>query len=284
MLYENFQFFEDGTKTGFGDFVKIQIDKESEKVNQNTVKMSSSSVESDSVDTAPVNNIAKEVQLVSSSAEKGSEISSDEFIENYEKERNKVKTLEKQQQTETKTKTLNVSEANYSAASTGYTYNRSAAVYYATTHALKPNMRYPYFPSAGDCANFVSQSLHAGTIPMMGDWFMRKGSDGVWKYGYSWIHADELRKYMLQPGGILMKTMANTYSNAQLGDVYHYDHRNKLGLPFTDGIMEHAAIVTKKTSGQVLVSYHTYNRLNVPQEFYSAQEGGVRYLSHIINN
>ncbi|WP_203229695.1 amidase domain-containing protein [Filibacter tadaridae] len=283
-VVRKFQYFEDGTETGFGDFIKLQINKSSKKMAQETAKISSSPIESDSVDNAPVSNIEKEVQLLSISSEKDSEISADEFLENYKKEKNKEPESVTPEQTEegqqSALKTSSVQKAVYSAAAS-YTYNRSKSVYYATTHALNPNTRYPYFASAGDCTNFVLQSLHAGDIPMMGDWFMRKGSDGVWKYGYSWIHADEFRKYLLQTGGILMKTMPNTYSNAQLGDIYHYDARNKFGLPITDGVMEHAAIVTKKTSGQVLVSYHTTNRLNVPQEYYSAQEGGVRYLSHI---
>jgi hypothetical protein len=46
-------------------------------------------------------------------------------------------------------------------------YDRAAAVRYARAWALSRNPRYSDFTSmGGDCANFISQCLHAGGAPM----------------------------------------------------------------------------------------------------------------------
>lgn len=82
-----------------------------------------------------------------------------------------------------------------------------------------------------------------------------------------------------------MSTVTDAYGNAYLGDVYHYDTRNKYFVSNPDGWMEHTAIVTRKDpdTRKVYVSYHTTNRLNVTREYYTSVEGGDRFLSHITN-
>ena len=110
---------------------------------------------------------------------------------------------------------------------------------------------------------------------------MKKNSAGNFIWTYPWINAGTFRDYIRETGGIKMSTVSDTYANANLGDVYHYDTRNFLFLPFPDGEMEHTAIVTKKADSKIYVSYHSTNRKNVPREFYTSVEGGDRVLSHI---
>lgn len=53
-------------------------------------------------------------------------------------------------------------------------YNRQWAANYAKTYGPNPNSDYKYFGSdGGDCTNFVSQCIYAGTMPMV-------PSDAVW--------------------------------------------------------------------------------------------------------
>ncbi|MDP4080919.1 MAG: hypothetical protein Q8923_09660, partial [Bacillota bacterium] len=68
-----------------------------------------------------------------------------------------------------------------------------------------------------------------------------------------------------------------------LGDVYHYDYHNKIGLRYADGWMDHTAIVTSRANMKLYVSYHSTNRLNVPREYVTSKEGGKRYVSSIRN-
>lgn len=267
-IQRNFLYEGMPVETGFGDDIKLKIEDKSSKLSSNI-----------NILTLDV-TINDDVNVLSLSSDKSGQITQSEFLENYRAEKNKIpgpvlSKLEEQNQV------TEPDDSGFSLAAT-YTYNRTGAANYAYTYALNPNTNYPYFATQGDCTNFVSQALaFGGGIPQMGDWFMRKESNGLWNYTYAWINAGTFRDYIREPGGIIMSTVSDTYANAKLGDVYHYDTRNKFFLPFPDGIMEHAAIVTAKTGTQTLVSYHTTNRRNVLHSYYTSVEGGNRYLSHI---
>jgi hypothetical protein len=243
--------------TGFGDHIKFQINEK----------------ESDLKSKKSVSNMDN-VMVLENTSDKTSVVKPNEFLERY-----KAEVSETPQPVDNTGDEDIIGDFRIAA----YTYSGTSASNYARLYALEPNYYYPYFKTAGDCTNFVSQSLYAGGIPKNGDWFMNKNSSGTWVYSYPWIHAGEFRDYIRQTGGILMQTLSDTYSNAQLGDVYHYDTRNNFGLPYPDGEMEHAAIVTKKQDSKIYVSYHTTNRLNVTREYYTSVEGGDRFLSHIVD-
>lgn len=79
-------------------------------------------------------------------------------------------------------------------------YNRNAAINYAAKHYNSPNTpTYPYINHRNvgtDCANFISQSLHAGGISMRDNWYIyRKNTTyprptTVAQLDYSWTLSD----------------------------------------------------------------------------------------------
>ena len=59
-------------------------------------------------------------------------------------------------------------------------YNREWAASYAETYAKTPNDAYEYLSNGGDCTNFVSQCLYAGTLPMLptnAEWLITSKTD-----------------------------------------------------------------------------------------------------------
>ncbi|WP_445684579.1 amidase domain-containing protein [Bacillus sp. FSL K6-1005] len=50
----------------------------------------------------------------------------------------------------------------------------------------------------GDCTNVVSQALRAGSMPIFKEWK---------PYTNAWINACSFRNYILEPGGITIKSI-----------------------------------------------------------------------------
>jgi len=255
-IVRNFIFGEEKIETGLGDNIKLEISN-----NKFSNKQSSLSAKKIASNTEDSSKLHYENEV-----ENSSDIELDEFLENYKQEVEENNKLSMQQKSES----ANINELKVSAlAVTGY--NRWKAKEYADKYALSPNKNYKYYKDA-DCTNFVSQALKAGSIPNFTEWK---------PYTDAWINAGAFRNYIVKAGGIKMKTVEDTYSNIALGDVYHYDIRNKIGLPKPDGWMEHTAIVTSKANSKIYVSYHSTNRHNVPREYFTSKEGGKRYASSI---
>lgn len=238
-----FQGDEESFETGLGDDITLKIKEDTNNV-----------INSEKTD---LENVA----VMDSSANKSEITSIEDFVSKYKEEVAKDNSY-----------SINSSEEEVIVDNElSYNYLGSAAAYYALKYALTPNKSYKYYNGA-DCTNFVSQALRYGGIPHFKEWK---------PYTNAWINAGSFRNYIREPGGILMKTVQDKYANAKLGDVYHYDTRNKVFLPIPDGWMEHTAIVTSLQNKKILVSYHSNNRKNVPREYYTSVEGGKRYLSSI---
>ncbi|AIZ58987.1 amidase domain-containing protein [Bacillus safensis] len=253
-IIRNFVFGKDNVETSLGDNIKLDITKE------NVSKQSKTLMKKASISESPTLEFENEGQ-------DSSDIKLDQFLKNYKEE------VQENKKNEVNTaKSLSSSELVVSASSVKG-YNRWKAMQYAEKYALKPNKSYKYWKNA-DCTNFVSQALRAGSMPYFKEWK---------PYTNAWINAGSFRNYILEPGGIKMKTVKDVYENAALGDVYHYDYNNKIGLPWPDGWMDHTAIVTSRANYKIYVSYHTNNRKNVTREYFTSKQGGKRYLSSIRN-
>jgi hypothetical protein len=105
------------------------------------------------------------------------------------------------------------------------TYNRSGAVAYANRWAANgQNLMNPQAYRLGnDCTNFVSQSVHGGSVA----YDMGGGADIGWYPHYqSWdaVHMFDYFWHQLQ-GKVtyLSVTMSSAYTSAEAGDVYMYD-------------------------------------------------------------
>lgn len=134
------------------------------------------------------------------------------------------------------------------------------AVNYAIKYALKENPNFKKFKN--DCTNFVSQCLLAGGWPMVGSgWFTSRKDDDVWWYGkgvladasYTWGGAHNFMAFVESSG----RGVKATKDEMAPGDV--------IQILFNDHA-DHTMIVTGgncTTAGnQLLMSYHTTNRLN----------------------
>ncbi|MEC1401159.1 amidase domain-containing protein [Bacillus subtilis] len=291
-ITRNFVFGVEKVTTSLGDNIKLEIPKttsnkqSSQSTNTSNLSLSQVKNSSNQLNVIPLSNSSKQLnvtQLNNSSStlqyendeEYSSDVKLDEFLKNYKQE---VKNDDKEEvKSENKPVSMNFNAANSNQLTVTATsvkgYSGYAAMKYAEKYALKPNKNYKYYKDK-DCTNFVSQALRAGRMPYFKEWK---------PYTDAWVNAGAFRSYILKAGGIKMKTVSDTYSNVKLGDVYHYDYHNKIGLRYADGWMDHTAIVTSRANMKLYVSYHSTNRLNVPREYVTSKEGGKRYVSSIRN-
>ncbi|WGD86528.1 amidase domain-containing protein [Bacillus subtilis] len=291
-ITRNFVFGVEKVTTSLGDNIKLEIPKttsnkqSSQSTNTSNLSFSQVKNSSNQLNVIPLSNSSKQLnvtQLNNSSStlqyendeEYSSDVKLDEFLKNYKQE---VKNDDKEEvKSEDKPVSMNFNAANSNqltvTAASVKGYSGYAAMKYAEKYALKPNKNYKYYKDK-DCTNFVSQALRAGRMPYFKEWK---------PYTDAWVNAGAFRSYILKAGGIKMKTVSDTYSNVKLGDVYHYDYHNKIGLRYADGWMDHTAIVTSRANMKLYVSYHSTNRLNVPREYVTSKEGGKRYVSSIRN-
>ena len=137
-------------------------------------------------------------------------------------------------------------------------YNRIAARDYAYKYWSSYNPAYTsYKGNGGDCANFVSQCLHAGGIP----------TDATWKAdSVSWIRASAVPSYMMNKG-YATKT---SYTNATAGS-----------FAYTSSGAGHAVLVTINDGAKIAYTAHTTDRKDAA--FSSADLNG-NYSFYVIKN
>ena len=77
-------------------------------------------------------------------------------------------------------------------------YNRSAVKKYISKWALGHNSKYVNCENkGGDCANFVSQCLFAGGLPMNIEWRCIKNKNGGFSFTKCWVKANNLFGYVM---------------------------------------------------------------------------------------
>ena len=151
-------------------------------------------------------------------------------------------------------------------------YIRIAAVQYALKYALKPNPAYRYFPligdTSGDCANFLSQCLKAGGVPLNYNqknpwWYNSKGTsttkDDTWSLSWTIAHSLYwLLKINNQSNLSGAKGMElQTSSDLDLGDLVFFENYKRH--------IFHSAIVTSFDAlGKPLISQHSFEAVNIP--------------------
>jgi len=168
------------------------------------------------------------------------------------------------------------------------TYSPEKAVEYAITYAFNYNTeKYPsYAGKGGDCANFVSQALHAGGKPMVGtnaanfnSWFCR--SNNLWdvnKISSTWRGADAFSHYWMSKA-VSYKDFDSTYfrDNTEFKKVLAYAHRgdpvsilNSNGRPF------HTLIVIDYGKEDLICAAHSRDTISASLRYYGLFSGGVR--------
>ena len=137
-------------------------------------------------------------------------------------------------------------------------YNRIAARDYAYKYWSSYNPAYTsYKGNGGDCANFVSQCLHAGGIP----------TDATWKAdSVSWIRASAVPSYMMNKG-YATKT---SYTNATAGS-----------FAYTSSGAGHAVLVTINDGAKIAYTAHTTDRKDAA---FSSTDLNGNYIFYVIKN
>ena len=137
-------------------------------------------------------------------------------------------------------------------------YNRIAARDYAYNYWSSYNPAYTsYKGNGGDCANFVSQCIHAGGIP----------TDATWKAdSVSWIRASAVPSYMMNKG-YATKT---SYTNATAGS-----------FAYTSSGAGHAVLVTINDGAKIAYTAHTTDRKDAA---FSSTDLNGNYSFYVIKN
>lgn len=162
-------------------------------------------------------------------------------------------------------------------------YYRAGAAAYAQNHALSYNSDWPAY--SADCANFVSQCLYTGYMPML----KGGGTDQYWYYtsasdrAPSWTGADFFMRHWtkvrlssyngrayavkIYSRDYILKNKATVGSSISIGDVVQY----------LDGETSHAyhtTIISQKTSNtEIKFCAHTSNRRN--EDWFNYIQNGI---------
>ena len=155
-------------------------------------------------------------------------------------------------------------------------YNRARAVRYAKEWALRRNPLFIDFTGrGGDCTNFVSQALYAGTCQMnfTADfgWYFISPEDRApaWtsvEYFYDFITGE--RQFITRNGGIGPFGIETDAAGVFEGDVVQ--------LADSSGDFYHTLMITGFSGGQTLVSAHSNDALDKPLSEYNFAD--LRYI------
>ncbi len=156
-------------------------------------------------------------------------------------------------------------------------YNRALAVSYANRYALSPNPDFYNFENiGGDCTNFASQCIYAGSgvmnyTPVFG-WYYISVNDRT----PSWTGVNELYRFLVNNNSSGPQGVVVPLSEIEIGDI--------IQLKFTyDDTFDHTPVVTdvgNRTPETILVAAHTFNAKNRPLSTYNYTD--IRPI-HIFN-
>lgn len=141
-------------------------------------------------------------------------------------------------------------------------YQRLHAVEYAKKWALDRNPLFRDFAGCGgDCTNFISQSIFAGSCimndtPTFG-WYFRSPED----YAPAWTGVPYLYNFLTTNMGNGPVGVEVDASRAELGDLIQLGRR--------DGTYYHTVIITGKRNDDFLVSAHNNDALDRPLSSYT---------------
>ena len=147
-------------------------------------------------------------------------------------------------------------------------YDRDAAVSYARRWALARNpLFYDFDGIGGDCTNFISQCLFAGSCAMnmdgYPDWYYFNAGDRA----PAWTGVEFLHTFLCENVGAGPRGREVSRDGLELGDVI------QLG---SGGIFYHSLIVSDIRDGVIFICAHTYDSLDRPLSSYTYDK--ARYI------
>ena len=156
-------------------------------------------------------------------------------------------------------------------------YDRQAALAYALRWAYGRNPAYGDFSDlGGDCTNFVSQCLYAGSgvmdfTPTFG-WYYLSMEDRA----PAWSGVEELYRFLT---GAFAKEDAGLGPFGEESDPETLQPGDVLQLGDAGGRWYHSAFVTARVGGEVLLAAHSYDSINRPLSSYEYEAlRGVRIV------
>lgn len=143
-------------------------------------------------------------------------------------------------------------------------YNRISAVEYALKYALSPNPEYYFFGGiGGDCTNFTSQCLYAGSKVMNYDKYNGWYYNNVNSRSPSWTSVQFFQNFILNNNSIGPFAKLVPQNEIEIGDLIQLKQRN---------VFNHSLIVTKIENNRIYISSHSSNELNRPLDTYFYNE------------
>lgn len=129
-------------------------------------------------------------------------------------------------------------------------YNRQKAIEYANKWAFKRNPKYYNFDSlGGDCTNFVSQCIYAGSNKMnytkLYGWYYKNANDK----SPSWTGVEFLYNFLINNKSLGPFGAAS--NNIEIGDIAQ--------LSFDGKNFTHSLIIVGKEKQQILIASHSFD-------------------------
>ena len=153
-------------------------------------------------------------------------------------------------------------------------YFRSRAVEYARKYALVRNpLFYTFEGIGGNCTNFVSQCVLAGSCvmnfsPIYG-WFYLSSN----RRAPAWTGVEFFYNFMTSNGGVGPYGKVVGIEEAEIGDVIQLQNQ--------DGVFYHTIIITEKRDGEILVCANSVDSLDRPLSSYDYKDLRVIHIEKV---
>lgn len=151
-------------------------------------------------------------------------------------------------------------------------YNRKLAIAYAEKWAYSRNPKYyNYDTLGGDCTNFISQCIFAGSKVMNynknNGWYYINGNNK----SPSWTGVEFLHKFLINNNGVGPYGIKSDINNLKLGDIVQ--------LSFDGNSFTHSLIIVNIESNNldsIYISSHTFDSFNRKISSYSFKD--IRFI------
>ena len=155
-------------------------------------------------------------------------------------------------------------------------YNREKAIEYAYKWALDRNPNYYNYDNiGGDCTNFISQCIYAGSnvmnyTPNLG-WYYRNANSK----SPSWTGVEYLYNFFTRKNNSVGPIGSETSKdNVKIGDI--------IQLSFDGNTFSHSLIITNINNSNIFVSTHTADALNKNLQLYNFEKMRFIHIEKVI--